>query len=70
MPRHFVTDDDGPACGVPYKAIDAAYVLSDVSCQRCRRTKTFTACENAAAREQFEHDNEDYLGNYILDSLA
>jgi hypothetical protein len=50
MPRHFVTEDHGPACGVPYKAIVATYDLNDVTCHRCQRTRIFAKLVSVQAR--------------------
>lgn len=55
---HFETDNDPIPCGASGRSTDD---LKRVTCQRCRETKFFKQCEECWEREQYEHENEDYL---------
>lgn len=57
---HFATDFDPIPCGAPIHK-HATSDMKRVTCQRCLQTKFFRQCKECAEREEYEHDNEDYL---------
>lgn len=56
----FAVDGDGIVCVAPMTRPHTD-VLNRVTCARCLGTRLYHLASDQAEREEYEHDNEDYL---------